>query len=280
VVLVVGGLSALVGILYAIGQGDLKRFLGYSTIEHSGIALIGFGVALVGQAVGEPNLAAAGLLAATMHVIAHALAKTLAFLGADRVVRAAGTRELAPLGGLGRRLPRTAVGFGLATLTLAAIPPFAGFVSEWLTFEALLQAFRVDNTTTRLLMALAAALLALTAGLALLAFAKLFGTVFLGRARSALETVREPRDFGLGPALLALAALGLGAAAPWEVHWVGSGLEGVLGLNLAGATISHPLVLGAWVTTGFPTDFRLFRRSDQKGEAAERAGEAHSEAPC
>lgn len=242
-VLVVGGLTALVGILYALAQDDIKRFLGFSTIEHSGIALIGLGVALVGRAAGEPKLAAAGLLAATLHVIAHALAKTLAFLGADRVARAAGTRELEPLGGLARALPRTAAGFGLATLTLAAIPPFGGFVSEWLTFEALLQGFRLDSTVAILLMALAAALLALTAGLALLAFAKLYGTVFLGRARSAL-TAREPADLGLGVALLTAATLALGAAAPWEIRWLGRGLSGLLGFDLAGTAVHHPLVLG------------------------------------
>jgi hydrogenase-4 component B len=242
--LVIGGVSALVGILYAIAQDDIKRFLGFSTIEHSGIVLIGFGVALIGKAAGEPELAAAGLLAATLHVIAHALSKTLAFLGADRVARGAGTRELAPLGGLARLLPRTAGAFGLATLTLAAIPPFGGFVSEWLTLEALLQGFRLDDTTARLLMALGAALLALTAGLALLAFAKLYGTVFLGRARSLLAEAREPRDLGSGVILLSFAALVLGPVAPWEIHWVGRGLEGLLGFDLASQTISHPLVLG------------------------------------
>jgi hydrogenase-4 component B len=242
--LVIGGLSALVGILYAIGQDDLKRFLGFSTIEHSGIVLIGFGVALVGSAADKPTLAAAGLVAATLHLIAHALAKTLAFLGADRVARGAGTRELAPLGGLARRLPKTATGFGLATLTLAAVPPFAGFVSEWLTFEALLQAFRIDNTPTRLLMALGAALLALTAGLALLAFAKVYGTVFLGRPRRADADEREPSDPGTGLVALTAVAILLGAAAPWEVQWVGLGLQGMLGFNLAATTVTHPLVLG------------------------------------
>ncbi len=242
--IIVGGLTALVGILYAVGQDDIKRFLGFSTIEHSGIALIGFGVALIGSGAGMPRLAAAGLLAGTLHVIAHAIGKTLAFLGADRVTRGTGTRDLAPLGGLARFLPRTAVGFGLATLTLAALPPFGGFVSEWLTFEALLQGFRLQDTVARLVMALGAALLALTAGLALLAFAKLFGTVFLGRVRGALAGLGEPRDLGSGLALLSVAALVLGPLAPWEIRWVGRGLRELLGFDLGGSTISHPLVLG------------------------------------
>ncbi len=243
-VLVIGGISALVGILYAIGQDDLKRFLGFSTIEHSGIVLIGFGVALIGSAANRPLLAAAGLLAATLHLIAHSVSKTLAFLGADRVARGAGTRDLAPLGGLGRLLPRTATGFGVATLTLAAVPPFAGFVSEWLTFEALLQAFRLPGTVTRLLMALAAALLALTAGLALLAFAKLYGTVFLGRVRKPRSETAEPGDFGTGLVALTVVGLALGAIAPWEIHWVGSGLQDILGFDLSASTITHPLTLG------------------------------------
>jgi hydrogenase-4 component B len=244
VVLVVGGLTALVGILHAISEDDIKRFLGFSTIEHSGIVLIGFGVALVGQAAGERELAAAGLLAATLHIIAHGLSKTLAFLGADRVVRAAGTRALEPLGGLSGRLPRTAAAFAVASLTLAAMPPLAGFVSEWMTFEALLQGFRLESTAATLIMALAAALLALTVGLALLAFAKLFGTVFLGRARSALGTVVEPRDLGSGGIALAVLLLALGPLAPWEIRWVGRGLEGLLGFDLSKQAISQRLVLG------------------------------------
>jgi hydrogenase-4 component B len=243
VVLVLGGVSALVGILYAIAQDDLKRFLGFSTIEHSGIALLGLGVALVGTAAGEPRLAAAGLLAGTLHVIAHALAKTLAFLAADRVAHGAGTRDLERLGGLGPALPRTAFGFGVATLMLAAIPPFGGFVSEWLTFEALLQGFRLESTVSLLLMSLGAALLALTAGLALLAFAKVFGTVFLGRARGA-PGAREPADLGVGLLALAVVTLALGPAAPWEVRWVGRGLQDVVGFDLGPAAVTHPLVLG------------------------------------
>ena len=243
-VLMLGAVGGLVGILYAIGQDELKRFLGFSSVEHAGIVLLGFGVAIVGRASGEPRLEAVGLLAATLHVIMHALAKTLAFLGAERVRSSAGTSELAPLGGLARPLPRTAVGFGVAVFTLAALPPFAGFVSEWFTLEALLQAFRLDNTVARLLLALGAALLALTAGLGLLAFAKLYGTVFLGRARSLLGRLEEVRGPAVGFVALAAVTGVLGALAPWEIRWLGHGLEGLLGFDPAKTTITHPLVLG------------------------------------
>jgi formate hydrogenlyase subunit 3/multisubunit Na+/H+ antiporter MnhD subunit len=243
-VLVLGALTALLGIVYAIAQSDIKRFLGCSTIEHSGITLIGFAVALIGEAAGEPSLAAAGLVAATLHLIAHALAKTLAFLSADRVVRATGTRELEPLGGLGLALPRTAGAFGVAVFTLAALPPLGGFVSEWLTFEALLQAFRVPTTTTRLLMALAAALLALTVGLALLAFAKLWGFLFLGHSRGRETPATEPPGMGIGLALLAVVTLALGPLAPWVLRLIGSGLLDVLGFQAGDRAVTHPLVLG------------------------------------
>ena len=247
---VLGGLGALVGILYAVTQDDLKRFLGYSSVEHAGIALLGFGVALIGEAAGLPKLAAAGLLAATLHLVMHGIAKTLAFLAADRVTLETGERTMGPLGGLARALPQTTVGFGLAVLTLAALPPFGGFVSEWFTLESLLQGFRLQSTIAQLIMALGGAMLALTAGIGLLAFARAFGGTFLGRARSALPHLRPLRARDLGLAALASICLVLGALAPWEIRLIGSGLEGVLGFDLSTTAISHPLVLGP-VYAGF-----------------------------
>ena len=262
VVLILGALTALVGILYAVAQDEIARFLGYSSVEHGGIILLGFGVALLGQSAHQSALAAAGLLAASLHLIMHGIAKPLAFLAADRVTAATGERDLRPLGGLAPRLPRTAVGFGLAVLSLAAMPPFGGFVSEWFTFEALLQSFRLDSTIARLIMALAAAILALTAGIGLLAFAKLYGGIFLGRARTLLDQLREPGP-SLGILALSAIALVLGAIAPWEIRWLGRGLHDTLGFDPAGSTISFPLVLGpvyrhfsvlapTWLAIGIP----------------------------
>ena len=250
--LIVGPITAAAGILYAITQDDLRRFLGFSTVEHAGIALTGFGVALLGQAAGNRTLAAAGLLAATLHVCAHGIAKTLALIVVDRVEVASGERDLDPLGGLAGPLPASGFGFGVACLTLAAIPPLGGFVSEWFTFEALLQGFRMPTLLSQLLCALAAAMLALTAGLGLLAFAKLFGFAFLGKARGALAGLREPSRLALGVVPLGVVGLLLGAAAPWEIHLLGGGLEAVLGFDPAAGAIKHPLTLGP----GFP-DFSV-----------------------
>jgi hydrogenase-4 component B len=242
--LILGGLTALVGILYALTQDSLRRFLGYSTVEHAGIVLVGFGVALLGHAVHQPVLAAAGLLAATLHICAHNLAKTLALITVDRVEQATGKHTLDPLGGLSRHLPASALALGVSALTLAAIPPLGGFVSEWFTFEALLQGFRMPTLLSRLLCALAAAALALTAGLGLLALAKFYSFIFLGPARSELTPVREPSRWPVGLVGLGVVLLFLGTVAPWEIHALGSGLQPLLGFNPAITTISHPLVLG------------------------------------
>jgi hydrogenase-4 component B len=241
--LVLGSLTAIAGILYALTQDDIRRFLGFSTIEHAGITLVGFGVALLGQAAGNRTLAAAGLLAATLHVVAHGCAKTLALLATDRLELATGERGLDRLGGVGRGLPSVGVSLGVASLTLAAVPPLGGFVSEWFTFEALLQGFRLPGLASRVLCALAAAALALTAGLGLLAFAKLLGFSVLGARRGAAMIMARPGG-ALALVPLAVVTVLIGALAPWEIHLLGAGLSGVLGFDPAGQTISHPLVLG------------------------------------
>lgn len=240
--LVVGAITAFIGILYAITRDDLRRFLGFSTIEHAGVATVGLGVALLGQAAGNRTLAAAGLLAATLHVVAHGLSKTLALVTTARLERETGERALSRLGGLAPALPVSAAGLGLASLTLAALPPLGGFVSEWFTFEALLQGFRVPELLSRLLCALAAAMLALSAGIGLLAFAKLFGFAFLGAARTRALRATLPPPMSI--LALGVIVLGLGAVAPWEIHVLGSGLSGLLGFDPADATITHPLTLG------------------------------------
>jgi len=248
--LILGGITALTGIAYALTQDNLRRFLGYSTVEHAGVVLVGLGVALLGQTEHMPVLAAAGLLAATLHVCAHNLSKTLALISIDRVEQTTGKRTLDPLGGLSRRLPVTALALGVSSLTLAAIPPLGGFVSEWFTFEALLQGFRMPTLLSRLLCTLAAAALALTAGLGLLAFAKYYSFTFLSTARAKVEQLREPSRWPVGLVALGVVVLFLGTAAPWEIHALGSGLQQLLGFNPATTTITHSLTLGP-VFSGF-----------------------------
>lgn len=248
--LIVGSVTALSGIAYALMRDDMRTFLGYSTVEHAGIAVTGFGVGILGQAAHQPALAAVGLLAATLQVVAHNLAKVLALIGIDGVEQAARRRTLGPLGGVARSVPASAFGVGAASMTLAALPPLGGFVSEWFIFQALFQGFRTPTLLSQTLCALAAAALALTGGLGLLAFAKFFGFAFLGPARGQTQASAPRPRWPLGMTALTVGVALLGAVAPWEIRAIGSGLQQTLGFDLAGRVITHPLILGP-VFNGF-----------------------------
>jgi hydrogenase-4 component B len=210
-VLGLGLLSAVLGVLYAVVERDLKRLLAYSSIENVGIVLVGFGAAIVLTAAGQSAAAPLALTAGLFHVVNHALFKSLLFVAAGAVDQAAHTRDLDRLGGLIRTMPSTAGLFLVGAAAIAALPPLNGFASEWLTLQALLQVGRVDGLA-RLAAWLAAALLALTGGLAAAAFAKTFGIAFLGLPRSpAAAGAREaPLATRLGLAILALTCLGIG----------------------------------------------------------------------
>lgn len=235
VVMLGGALTAFVGILYGVVQNDVRRFIAYSSVEHAGIMLIGVGVALLGKAAGLPLLTGAGLVAALVHLLQHAAAKSLLFAGSGAVARATGTTALGRLGGLGRRAPLLAGAMLAGVLSLAAMPPFGGFAGEWLTFEALMQGFRLGTTPEQLGTAVAGAALALTAGLALIGFVKLYGIIFLGVPRS--EEADKARDVGgaTAAALLALALLvvAIGVGMPWAAQFAAASVAGAAGANVA-----------------------------------------------
>jgi hydrogenase-4 component B len=193
-VLVIGAMSALSGILYALVEVDLKRLLSYSTIENIGIILLGIGAALIFRAYGFASLAALALVAAVLHVFNHAIFKTLLFLGIGSVVEAAGTGNMEQLGGLLRRMPQTGAFVLIGSLAISAMPPFNGFISEWLMFQALLMSFRIPEQIINLVFALAIASLALTAGLAAACFVRLFGITFLALPRT--EASDQARECG------------------------------------------------------------------------------------
>jgi hydrogenase-4 component B len=215
VVMGLGAISALLGILYALMERDLKRFLAFSTIENVGIILAALGGSLTFSAYRQPAIGAFLLLTALYHTVNHGTYKTLLFLEAGVIEHAAGTRDLDRLGGLIRRLPRTAAISLVGTLAIAALPPLNGFVSEWMLFQGLFQGFRIPSDTVGILIVLVGATIALTAGLALNAFARAYGIPFLGMARSprAAHAVEHKQPVA-GPALLATACVFLGVGAP------------------------------------------------------------------
>src|SRR5205823_8096253 len=198
-VLVVGAGTTLFGVLYALVQHDLKRLLAYHSVEIIGIILLGLGLSMVFIGFGHPAAGVLGLIAALYHTLNHAVFKALLFLGAGSILHATGLRDLNAMGGLIRRMPATAFYFLIGALAISALPPLNGFVSEWLTFQAALQAPLLEHGVVRSLVPLFAATLALAGALTAMCFVKVFGVAFLGRARHALS--RPIDDAGLAERL-------------------------------------------------------------------------------
>ncbi len=207
VVLALGGITAVMGVLYALMQHDLKRLLAYHTVENIGIIFIGLGLALAFKAHGMLFAAALALTAALLHVFNHSLFKSLLFFGAGAVLTATGERDMEHLGGLIHRMPQTAFVFLIGCAAISALPPLNGFVSEWLTFQAILLSPQLPSWGLKLLVPAVGALLALSAALAAACFVKAYGVTFLGRPRThTAETAIETDRFSLA-AMFLLAAL-------------------------------------------------------------------------
>jgi formate hydrogenlyase subunit 3/multisubunit Na+/H+ antiporter MnhD subunit len=235
-VLLVAGVTSLLGVLYALMEHDLKRLLAYHTVENIGIIFIGLGLALAFEASGLEVAAALALIAAVFHVFNHSLFKSLLFLGAGAVLSATGERDMERLGGLIHRMPVTALAFLAGCIAISALPPFNGFVSEWLTFQAILLSPQLPQWIPRLLIPAIGATLACSAALAAACFVKAFGSTFLGRPRApAAASANETDRWSLG-AMLLLATLCLCAGvlpgfvidslAPLSQAMVGSELAG------------------------------------------------------
>jgi hydrogenase-4 component B len=206
-VIALGGVTAVLGVLYALMQQDLKRLLAYSTVENIGIIFIGIGLALAFRANAMGWAAALALTAALLHVLNHMLFKSLLFFGAGAVLSATGLRDIEQLGGLIRRMPMTSFAFLVGSAAIAALPPLNGFVSEWLTFQAILLSPEIPQWGLKLMIPAVGGLLALSATLAGACFVRAFGITFLGRPRApAAETAKEVDRFSL-VAMMALAVL-------------------------------------------------------------------------
>jgi hydrogenase-4 component B len=216
-VLLTGMISALLGVLYALMEHDLKRLLAWHSIENIGIILMGFGAALLFRAYGHPSLAALAMIAGLFHTLNHGLFKCLLFLGAGGVLHATHTRNMEQMGGLIRRMPGTGFYFLAGAIAISGLPPLNGFVSEWLTYQALLAGYGATTELTRVAFPVAGALLALTAALAAACFVKAFGITFLALPRSsAAEQAKEVGgSMRAAMAILTLACVLLGIGAPW-----------------------------------------------------------------
>src|SRR5690242_5486216 len=204
-VLAAGAFSAVAGVVYALFQHELKRLLALHSIENVGIIVLGIGACLLLRSAGAAEWAAFALGAALLHTLNHALFKALLFLGAGAFERAAGALELDRLGGLLRRMPWTGAAFLLGAAAIAGLPPLNGFVSEWLTLQALLHVSASGGVGDGVAGAMALAALAATAALAVLCFVKVVGLVLLGPPRQAAVAAATEVAAPMRGAVVALA---------------------------------------------------------------------------
>ena len=207
IVMGLGALTAVMGILYALMQHDLKRLLAYSTVENVGIVFIGLGLALAFQADGLVTAAALSLSAALFHVFNHSVFKSLLFFGAGAVQTATGERDMERLGGLIRFMPVTALVFLVGSASIAALPPLNGFASEWLVLQAILASPDLPQWALKFLVPAVGAMLALSAALVAACFVKAFGITFLGRPRSKSALQARETDAVSRGVMTALAGL-------------------------------------------------------------------------
>jgi hydrogenase-4 component B len=210
--LAIGTVSAVLGVLYALMEHDLKRLLAYHSIENIGIILMGLGASLMFLHSGHPLLASLALIAGLYHTINHAIFKALLFLGAGAVLHSAHTRNMEEMGGLAKRMKWTALFFLVGAVAISALPPLNGFVSEWLTYQSLLQGFGTTTSLVRLMFPISGAMLALTGALAAACFVKAFGITFLAQPRSEHAEHAHEASFTmlLGQGILTTACVFLG----------------------------------------------------------------------
>lgn len=210
--LVLGSVSAVLGVLYALSESDVKRMLAYSSIENIGIIFLGIGSAVVALGYGMEKFAFFGLAAALYHTMNHAMFKSLLFLGAGSVVSATGTRNMESYGGLLKVLPWTGFFFLVGSMAISALPPLNGFASEWLTFQSLFIGVSSPSILVKSVFIGSITALALTGGLAAACFVKAFGVTFLARPRSdvILHTKESPRTMLIPMGVLALLSVVLG----------------------------------------------------------------------
>jgi hydrogenase-4 component B len=206
-VLTLAGITCVMGVLYALMQHDLKRLLAYHTVENIGIIFIGLGLALAFEASGMGEAAALALTAGLFHVFNHSVFKSLLFFGAGAVQAATGERDMEHLGGLIHRMPQTAFVLLVGCAAISALPPLNGFVSEWLTFQAILLGPELPSWGLKFLVPVVGAMLALAAALAAACFVKAYGVTFLGRARSAAVQIAGETDRWSLTTMFFLAAL-------------------------------------------------------------------------
>ena len=244
-VLSLGALSAVLGIMQAVMEKDLKRLLAYSSIENIGIILLGLGGAILFNFYDMKGLSALSLIASFYHILNHSIFKGLLFMGAGSVLHATHTKNMELLGGLIKNMPKTALYFLIGAISICALPPFNGFASEWLTYQALISGFNAPSSVAKIVSPLFGASLALTGAIAATAFVKAFGITFLGMPRSDMAKSAHESSITMtsAMALLAIICLLLGLFSNYMISFLSLPV-----FSLTGGTAT-PFVKGSVILT-------------------------------
>ncbi|MCD6514431.1 MAG: hydrogenase 4 subunit B [Candidatus Odinarchaeota archaeon] len=240
-VLLVGALSTIIGVLFAVVQNDVKRLLAYSSIENIGIILLGVGTGILLYAMGSPGYACLALTAGLYHLLNHAVFKSLLFLGSGSIVKSCKTRNYELLGGLSKYLPYTSIMFLIAAISISAIPPFNGFASEWLTYQSLLISALLALEAAPWISCVAifsVLILGLAGALAIMCFTQVYGVTFLGLPRHVKPKRNETHSMKIGVIVPAIACILLGLLMPFVVTFIGSVVSHIVGASIpTGANI-------------------------------------------
>ncbi|MGD9016485.1 MAG: proton-conducting transporter membrane subunit [Desulfobacterales bacterium] len=277
-VLITGMVTGILGVVYALGQHDLKRLLAYSSVENIGIILIGIGIGMIGVSTGHPMMAVLGFAGGLLHVLNHSIFKSLLFMGAGVVIQKAGTRTIDALGGLIKPMRVTGASFLIGSLAISGLPPFNGFVSEFLVY---LGGFRgvALNQATFVMSILAIVSLAVIGGLALALFSKVMGVVFQGEPRTTAASAVDERGNSMRFSLVILAAA-CAVVGVFPRFFVVLTLQGLSALELGGdrmalepfLQITTNISLAAALFLGILILIVAFRTLAYKGKSITRSG--------
>lgn len=275
IVLVISLISGVLGVMTAIIQHDLKRLLAYHSIENIGIIGIGLGLGIIGKATGNDFLALLGLSGGLLHVMNHSLFKSLLFYGAGSVYRSTHTRMIDHLGGLIKRMPFTAFSFLIGSLAICGLPPFNGFISEYLIYLGMVKSLSGAGVFQIITILFSIIGLTLIGGLAIFCFTKAFGMVFLGQFRTQQAAEAEvPSKSMMIPQILVIALILLiGFGSPWFVKPVFSlisdlylpGISPATGDTSLGSLVQISILGGIFVVIA--ATLLLFRRNHLKSKS-------------
>jgi hydrogenase-4 component B len=250
--LVAGIITTMLGVAYTLVEQNVKRLLAYCSIENIGIILIGLGVSCLAYSVGQMQVSTLALAAALFHLLNHTIIKGTLFMGAGAILNSTHTKDMENLGGLLKKMPYTGLFMLGSSLAISAIPPFNGFVSEWLTYQAIFVNIATATIGIKVLLILTVAALAMAGAMAATSFIKFFGISFLGlpRTDNASQAQEAPRTMLWGMGLLTGLSLLLGIFPLGAIRLLDQVVVGITGVSIADKligssfTIYYPLTVG------------------------------------